>query len=110
MVRYGNRFFQLERQRQHYAPAQGKVQVYESGEGKLAMEYRGQALRWREIAAPARPCQLERPAPPSVAKPRWVPPPDHPWREAVRRASERRAARELKVAARPSLAGTSAPP
>jgi len=110
VVRYGNRFFQLERQRQHYAPAQGKVQVSESREGELRIEYRGQALRWREIAAPARPCYLERPAPQSVAKPRWVPPPDHPWREAVRRASERRAARELRVGARPSLAGTSAPP
>ncbi len=40
VVRYENRFFQLERQRQHYAPAEGKVQVYESGEGKLTIEYR----------------------------------------------------------------------
>ncbi len=106
VVRYANRFFQLEGPRCHYAPSKGKVVVCEGPDGNLAIEYRGQALAWREIPAPAGPCVQERGiAAPSVAKRKWVPPSDHPWRQAARRAAERR---ELggaaAVATRSSLA------
>ena len=76
VVRYANRFFQLDRQRCHYAPARGKVTVCEGRDGSLAIEYRGQALRWHEIAAPA-PAKAEPKislaAPPKVGKGKRVP-------------------------------------
>jgi hypothetical protein len=40
VVRYDNRFFQLEPQSRHYAPAKGQVVVCEGREGSLAIEYR----------------------------------------------------------------------
>ena len=55
VVRYDNRFFQLEPQSRHYAPARGKVLVCEGRYGSIAIEYRGRALRWQEIPAPAQP-------------------------------------------------------
>ncbi len=92
VVRYENRFFQLQAQSRHYAPAQGKVLVCEGRDGGMTIEYRGRELRWEEISAPARPS-----APPPTAgsenavrqaapapKRKWVPPADHPWRQAAR--------------------------
>ena len=55
VVRYDNRFFQLEPQSRHYAPARGKVVVGEGPDGRVGIEYRGRAVPWREIPAPARP-------------------------------------------------------
>jgi len=118
VVRYDNRFFQLEPQSRHYAPAQGKVWVCEGREGDLTIEYRGRAVPWREIPAPARPRVAEaRPASeratvpaPLIAKRKWVPPVDHPWRQAVRRRMERRASGGTTVAPQPSLAWPSASP
>ena len=55
VVRYDNRYFQLEPQSRKYAPAQGKVVVCEWQDGTIKIEYRGRALRWREIAAPVPP-------------------------------------------------------
>ncbi len=93
-MRYDNRYFQLQPQSRHYAPAQGKVLVCEGREGSIAIEYRGHALRWQQIPAPARPSVPEgRPtgergtaqATPAtqIPKRKWVPPDDHPWRQAV---------------------------
>src|SRR3989441_7918609 len=59
VVRYDNRFFQLEPPSRHYAPAQGKVLVCEGRHGRIAIEYRGRALRWQEISAPIRPAVPE---------------------------------------------------
>ena len=53
VVRYDNRFFQLEPQSRHYAPAQGKVLVCEGRYGNIAIEYRGRALRGRRFRHPA---------------------------------------------------------
>ncbi len=111
VVRYQNRFFQLQRQSRHYAPAQGKVWVCEGRDGRLAIEYRGRALPWQEIPAPARPSGpeaqpgVERASAPSLprAKRKWVPPADHPWRQAARREVERRASSGARVAPRPSV-------
>jgi len=93
VVRYANRFFQLERQRCHYAPAKGKVVVCEGRDGSLAIEYRGQALCWHEIPAPAKPKgQAKRPVlAAEKVRPKGVPPPDHPWRQAACRGRESRA-------------------
>ena len=95
VVRYDNRFFQLQRQRRHYAPAKGQVWVCEGRDGSLAIEYRGRPLPWREIQPAARPRAQEarqpgdggvtQPTPaPRIAKRKWVPPADHPWRQAAR--------------------------
>ncbi len=119
VVRYGNRFFQLEPQSRNYAPARGRVVVCEGPEGRVEIEYRGRAVPWREIPAPARPSVPEaRPAiePGTALSPaarrggKWVPPPDHPWRQAARRGAERRASVAATVATRLSLALPSASP
>jgi transposase len=118
VVRYENRFFQLEPESRNYAPARGQVVVCEWPEGRVEIEYRGRAVRWREIPAPVRaslpaarpgrePARLSTPP---LPKRKWVPPGDHPWREAGRRAAERRASGEAAIAPRPSLALPSASP
>ncbi len=114
VVRYDNRFFQLQPQSRHYAPTQGKVLVCEGRHGRMAIEYRGRALHWQEIPAPARPGALAAGGPSkpqriavSTAKRKWVPLANHPWREAARRAVEkqaRRASRRAAVAKPSSLA------
>jgi len=57
---------------------------------------RGRALSWKEIAAPVRPA-LASSAGLRVGvvgrKGKWVPLKEHPWRQAVRRAVQRKAAR-----------------
>jgi transposase len=93
VVRYDNRYFQLEPESRNYPPASGKVKVCEGREGNLAIEYRGHAQRWQEIPPPAKStAQTEggrRIAPatptPSITKRKWVPAADHPWRQAGRR-------------------------
>jgi hypothetical protein len=93
VVRYDNRFFQLEPRSENYAPARARVLVGEWPDGRLDIEYRGRAVPWREIAALTRPPVAERAgvATPPLAKRKWVPPADHPWRQAVRLGAERRA-------------------
>jgi len=118
VVRYDNRFFQLEAQSRHYAPAKGKVRVCEGREGSIAIEYRGRTVAWREIPAPARPSvpearpAIERAPVPTaaMAKRKWVPPADHPWRQAARRRAEKQACERIPTAPRPSLAWPSAAP
>jgi hypothetical protein len=55
VVRYDNRFFQLQRQTRHYAPAHSQVVVCEGRYGNITIEYRGRELAWREIPAQAKP-------------------------------------------------------
>jgi transposase len=98
VVRYENRYFQLERQSRHYAPARSQVLVCEGRHGKISIEYRGRELEWREIPAPAKPGEL--PVQPAqklrepTAKRKWVPPADHPWRKLILRTAQQKAARE----------------
>src|SRR5262249_11479220 len=113
VVRYDNRYFQLQPQSQHHAPARSKVLVCEGRHGSMAIEDRRQALRWEEIPAPRKPqCSVasegKRGPLPAVRR-KWVPPADHPWRQAARRAAQQKALREL-VAARRPLASPSAAP
>jgi hypothetical protein len=117
VVRYDNRWFQLEEQGRYYAPAQGKVLVCEGRHGRIAIEYRGRALRWREIAAPAKPQVLDpatgnaRPRVPiSVKKRKWTPPANHPWHQAVRREVQKRCPKWAVTTSRPLLAKSSAAP
>jgi transposase len=118
VVRYDNRFFQLEAESRNDAPARGKVVVWEWPDGRVGIEYRGRAVPWREIPAPAKPSGSEakpatrrasEPTPPS-AKRKWVPPANHPWRQAARRATERRASDRVTGATPPSWALPSASP
>ena len=113
VARYANRFFQLAPQSRNYAPARSKVLVCEGRHGHIAIEYRGRALRWQEIPAPAKTCLAEQrsrePRAPT-AKRKWVPAANHPWREAARRTVEQRASKLPAVARRPSLALPSASP
>jgi len=112
VVRYENRFFQLEPASRNYAPARGKVVVWEWADGRVGIEYRGRAVAWREIAAPARPGVQEKRSTgaPTVAKRKWAPPANHPWRQAARQATEKRAASRVTVAPPPLLALPSASP
>ncbi len=118
VVRYQNRWFQLGPQSRHGVPAQDRVLVCEGRYGSLAIEYRGRAVRWQEIPAPAKPSGAEakpaveratEPKPPQVKR-KWVPPSNHPWREAARRGVQQRARKLEAVAARPSLAWPCASP
>jgi hypothetical protein len=118
VVRYDNRFFQIERQSRHYAPAQGKVLVCEGRHGNLAIEYRGRPLRWHEIPVPVTSRvgeakvvvkQATESTPPKVKR-KWVPPVNHPWRQAARRGAQQRASKLAGVAAQSSLARSSATP
>lgn len=86
VVQHDNRFYQVERQSQHHAPAKGKVRMCEAEDGNLEILYREQKLKWKEIAA--RPVSGKRvkatPAravPPTALHPKRKPGPDHPWRK-----------------------------
>lgn len=66
VVRYDNRFFQLQARSRNYAPAKGKVVVCEWQDGTIEIEYRGQKVLCQELgSAPLRPpALLAMPAPP----------------------------------------------
>jgi transposase len=94
VVRYDNRFLQLERQ-SRLAPARSKVLVREDVTGQIEIRYRDRAMRWTEIVAPvvstASLGLAACPASPPKSRPR-IPCADHPWRHGV---DEYRAARQL---------------
>ena len=106
VVRHANHFYQVQRQSQHHAPAQSNVMVCEWEDGTMEIQYRGQRLKWKEIAgcAEARKIEnLERKAGKEavkVAKPQWKPGPDHPWRRGF----------EERTMTLPSVASASASP
>ena len=86
VVQHEKRFYQVERQSQHHAPAKGKVRVCEGEEGSLEIYYRERKLKCQEI--PVRPRSSKRvketPAgatPGATTRPQWKPGPDHPWRK-----------------------------
>ncbi len=87
VVRYDNRFFQLERQ-SSLAPARSKVVVREDVTGQIEIRYRDRAMRWSEVGAPmAAPppvvsTRVTRPKIPTSPRPQ-VPCADHPWRRGV---------------------------
>ena len=100
MVRYGNRFFQIESKSRNSALGRRQVLVCQGRHGGLTIEYRGGELRFQEIAGPAGPQMLMDPRKSerkdvAVARTqKWVPPPNHPWREMARREVEKRALKQ----------------
>jgi transposase len=89
VVRYANRYFQLERQ-SPLPPARSTVQVFEDATGQIDIRYRDRRMRWTEIAAPP----LTKPVAPVAPRPALPPTPktrarrrgqcaDHPWHHAV---------------------------
>ena len=91
VVRYENRYFQLERT-SDYPPRQAKVTVCEWEEGRIEVRYKNKARPHREIPAPeAKPVEIgsgKKPPKPS----RWKPPAYHPWKAEARVAMLRAAA------------------
>jgi len=86
VVRYKNRLLQLERQRQHWAPAKSRVLVRENEQGHIAIRYRGQPLAFHELPLPATERSEGRgaapsPAPPSPKPKALAPASNHPWRQ-----------------------------
>jgi hypothetical protein len=80
VVRYENRYFQLERH-SDYPPQQAKVTVCEWEDGRIEIRYKGKARAEHEIEAPQPKEQaairlVDKPPKPS----RWKPPASHPWR------------------------------
>jgi transposase len=82
VVRYENRYFQLERTTD-YPPRQAKVTMCEWEDGRIEIRYKGKARPHHEIEAPR---------PPEIAirwvdkPPRssgWKPPAGHPWRKSA---------------------------
>jgi hypothetical protein len=91
VVRYENRYFQLERS-SDYPPRQAKVTVCEWEDGRIEIRYKSKARGQREIAAPQPNQQvvirlLEKPPKPS----HWKPPAGHPWRKPALTAAMLRA-------------------
>ena len=77
VVRYDNRYFQLERQ-SRYAPTRGKVLVCEWEDGRLAIEYRGKEVAWKQLPGAPGQGAVRRPRPAKRSAP--TPAVDHPWR------------------------------
>ena len=97
VVRYDSRLFQLQRPSRQGALAQAKVLVCEQQDGALAIEYRGQNLRWQEIARPpVRPAQS---VPIAPLRPKYIPASDHPWRAAWWSGRARHSVAGPKIAA-----------
>jgi hypothetical protein len=87
VVRYENRYFQLERT-SDYPPQRAQVMVCEWEEGRIEIRYKGKARPHREIEAPQPKEQaairlVDKPPKPS----RWKPPASHPWRRSPSEAA-----------------------
>ena len=77
VVRYENRWFQLERS-SDYPPHQAKVTVCEWEDERMEIRYQGKARPYHEIAPPKPPTIDLRHKPPRPSH--WKPPSGHPWR------------------------------
>jgi hypothetical protein len=115
VVRYRGGFYQVCGASRKYAPAQAKVLMGESRHGALTIEYRGRALRFAEIAAPAPPREVKATSSPQqrqavAASVRRKAAAHHPWKQAAREGALRKALKLAATVAQPLLAGTCAPP
>jgi transposase len=93
VVRYDNRYFQIEQQ-SHRPPARVTVQVYETIDGQIEIRYRDRVMRCLELsvervaanrATAAAASRTTLPAAPSPSRPRrrGQQNADHPWHQAV---------------------------
>lgn len=118
VVRHANRFYQVERQSQHHAPARSKVTVCEWEDGTREIHYRGQKLKCQEIEGRPLPRELEssrsrqivRATSGALAGTKWKPAADHPWRRYPQRGFQKSLHARPLVPGSPSLASASAPP
>jgi len=85
VVRYENRWFQLERS-SDYPPRQAKVTVCEWEDERIEIRYQGKTRPHHEMAPP-KPAAIElrRDKPPRSSH--WKPPADHPWKSAMLRTT-----------------------
>jgi transposase len=81
VVRYENRFLQVNRQGNHLAPAKGKVAVCEWPDGRLEIRYRGQKVGWKEIAERPQRADVDQPRPVATPYGGTPPMPSHPWKQ-----------------------------
>jgi hypothetical protein len=82
VVQYQGRLLQIERE-SRYAPAGGKVTVWEGRDGGLQIGYRDRPVKWREIAVPP-PHAESRPQAPGRAlqvRRNQQQPATHPWKQ-----------------------------
>ncbi len=93
VVRYGNRFLQVNCQGNHQAPAKGNVAVCKWQNGWVEIRYRGQKVMWKEIAE--RPQRTEVDQPRKIAAPYGGTPPtaSHPWKQRYDGMPEQRLAK-----------------
>lgn len=101
VVRYDNRFFQLERQSQR-PPARAIVHVYIAAAGQIEIRYRDRVMRYHELSAErlladraSAPAAPRAPAPAPPSSPLVTPPrrrgqqnADHPWHHTVTQRRE----------------------
>jgi hypothetical protein len=88
VVRYNSRCFQVVRQ-SRYPPADAKITVCAYEDGQLALVYRGQAVRFREIPAPMPVVATPHPVADPPASRRRPAPANHPWRQRYDRLADR---------------------
>ena len=94
VIRHAGRFWQLHPRQRRYGPTRSKALVCEYENGSVEVYYRGDRIRFHEIAEPIREIKEARPETASRRSPR-KPKPDHPWRSGY----------ETRVAMRTPLAG-----
>jgi transposase len=80
VVRYENRYFQLERT-SDYPPRQAKVTVWEWEDGRIEIRYKGKARAHGEIEAPQPPPAAMGLVDKPPKSSHWKPPASHPWRK-----------------------------
>lgn len=81
VVRYENRFLQVNRHGNQQAPAKGKVTVCEWQDGRLEIRYRGQKVLWEEISERPQRAAADQPRKPALPYGRTPPTASHPWKQ-----------------------------
>jgi transposase len=105
VVRYENRWLQLHPGSRRYGPTQSKALVCEYEEGSVEVYYRGERIRFHQIAEPVREV-AEPPLRAASIRVRREAQPDHPWRLGY----EMRVAMRTPLAAPPVVPRPSASP
>jgi transposase len=90
-IRYDNRFFQLLKAKTRLPRPGAKVIVRRLLDGSLQIVYRKRKLRFKAISQPETRPKNKPPerAVPTKTRTRYIPPPDHPWRQGIRAAAPR---------------------
>lgn len=79
VVRYEGRWLQLHPGSRRYGPTKSKALLCDYEDGSVAVYYRGERIRFHEIAGPVQPVAEPGPAKASLRVRRKAKP-DHPWR------------------------------